>query len=49
LWCGHGIGLNEGVIVSVGWPALCGPTAEGSTISLPSQALRRFGPVLSEA
>jgi hypothetical protein len=34
-------------MVSVGWPGLCGPPVEGSTISLSSQVLRRFGPALS--
>ena len=34
--------------MSVGWPALCGPPVEGSTMSLSSQALRRFGPAFQQ-
>jgi hypothetical protein len=33
----------------VGWTALCGPPVEGSTMSLLSQVLHRFGSPLSDA
>jgi len=36
-------------MMGVGWPALCGPPVEGSTMSLLPQVLHRFGSAFSEA